>query len=326
MAFQIRKIQYVFIIYWVLLGYIIAALIFWFISLNKQNDQMTSFKLERLNPAAISYAADFQKIEGDKKRKIAQYIGEGATFLGLILAGAIFIFRSVRRQFKETKEQQNFMMAITHELKTPIAVTKLNLETLQKRQLDETQRQRLIHTSLAEANRLDNLCNNLLLSSQLESQVYKMIMEPLSATSLVQEVIAEFKQRYPDVEIEAGLEDDCIINADGFLLKMVLHNILDNSVKYGGKKNILIELTSYKNEYAIRLTDQGLGIADEEKIKVFQKFYRIGNEATRAAKGTGLGLYLCKRIVETHRGTIEVSDATGGGATFTIKLPAVKNI
>ena len=326
MPFQKKKIQFVFVIYWVLLAYIIAALVFWFISLNKQNMQMTTYKVERLNTNSINYNGELQKIEGDRKRKLAQYIGEGATFLGLILAGAIFIFRAVRRQLRETKEQQNFMMAITHELKTPIAVTKLNLETLQKRALNQQQQQRLIHTSLIEANRLDNLCNNLLLSSQLESKVYRMVLEQINGTSLLEEVLVEFHQRYPDLQIEKNLQPNCFIMADSFLLKMVMHNLLDNAVKYSGKQLINVVLLSQGNKILIRFQDAGQGIPDEEKLKVFDKFYRVGNAATKTAKGTGLGLYLCKRIVDTHKGTISVTDAKEGGSIFTITIPQAKNI
>jgi signal transduction histidine kinase len=310
----------------VLLGYIIAALVFWFISLNKQNAQMTTYKIERLSIISATYNADLQKIEADDKRKLAQYIGEGVTFLVFIMAGAIFIFRAVRRQLRETREQQNFMMAITHELKTPIAVAKLNLETLQKRALTDQQQQRLIHTSLLEANRMDDLCNNLLLSSQLESKVYRMVLEEINGTSLLEEILVEFKQRYPDLSIHQSLQPDSFIMADSFLLKMVLHNLLDNVVKYAGKKPLIVELEGQGNKYLLKIIDDGPGIPDAEKLKIFDKFYRVGNAATKTAKGTGLGLYLCKRIVETHKGTIDVTDAVGGGSVFTISLPQAVNI
>ncbi|WP_457848411.1 histidine kinase dimerization/phospho-acceptor domain-containing protein, partial [Staphylococcus aureus] len=90
-------------------------------------------------------------IEEAKKRKTAQYVGEGVTFLALIIIGAVFVFRATRRQLKLSQQQQNFMMAVTHELKTPIAITQLNLETLQKRKLEEDKQQKLISNTLQEA-------------------------------------------------------------------------------------------------------------------------------------------------------------------------------
>ena len=128
-----KRIELIYFIYWILLAYIIAALVFWFIALSKQNQQMTFYKLERLETSSASYPQQVSAIEKEKKLKTAQYIGEGSTFLILILAGAVFVFRSVRKQLRQSQEQQNFMIAVTHELKTPIAVTRLNLETLQKK-------------------------------------------------------------------------------------------------------------------------------------------------------------------------------------------------
>jgi signal transduction histidine kinase len=125
--------------YWFLLAYILAALTWWFIALNNQNHQMASYKLNELNTESTHFEEYAGKIKEAEKRKTAQYIGEGTIFFLLIMAGAVFIFGAVRNQLKQSQDQQHFMMAITHELKTPIAVAKLNLETLQKRKLDEEQ-------------------------------------------------------------------------------------------------------------------------------------------------------------------------------------------
>ena len=165
MSSKQKKIRSVFILYWFLLAYILAALIWWFIALNRQNKLMTIYEMEQLQQTDTNYQATFNKIKDLERRKYAQYLGEGVTFLLLIVAGAIFVFRAVRRELRISREQQNFMIAITHELKTPISVAKLNLETMQKRKLDETQQQRLIQTTLEETNRLNALCNNMLLSS-----------------------------------------------------------------------------------------------------------------------------------------------------------------
>jgi two-component system sensor histidine kinase CiaH len=129
-------------IYLLLLIYIVAALIWWFISLNKQNDMMRNFEITKLgfainrNATPSLYRAELNKIINDHKRNRTKYLGEGSIFLLLILVGADFLYRSVKKQFHMQQQQQNFMMAVTHELKTPISVAKLNLETLQKYSLD----------------------------------------------------------------------------------------------------------------------------------------------------------------------------------------------
>ena len=139
---QKTRLRFIFIVYWFLLAYIIAALVWWFIALNTQNHQMATYKIMQLKKDDPLYEYAVSVISDFERRKTDQYIGEGSIFLLLIIVGAVFLYRAVRRQFRSSQQQQNFIMAITHELKTPIAVTKLNLETLQKRKLEEAQQQR----------------------------------------------------------------------------------------------------------------------------------------------------------------------------------------
>ncbi|MEO6950145.1 MAG: two-component sensor histidine kinase, partial [Ginsengibacter sp.] len=117
-----RPLRFIYILYWALLTYILAALIFWFFALNKQNSELSFYRIDMLKPADTNYQNQINQIEKEKKRKTAQYAGEGITFFLLIIAGAIFVFRLINKQLMQSAEQQNFMMAITHELKTPIAV------------------------------------------------------------------------------------------------------------------------------------------------------------------------------------------------------------
>ncbi len=201
--FKIKRLQTIYILYWFLLSYILAALVFWFIALNSQNIQLSQYRLDMIDVDDASHEEKQNKIEISKDRKTAQYIGEGIAFLLLILTGAVFVFRAINRQFKLSQQQQNFMMAITHELKTPIAVTKLNLETLQKRTLNDEQRQKLISTTIQEANRLNALCNNMLLTSQIELGGYNIIKERIDFASLVNECVHDFIIRFPQRKIES---------------------------------------------------------------------------------------------------------------------------
>ncbi len=147
-SFQIKKLDTIYILYWFLLTYIVAALVWWFIALSQQNKIMTDYKLGELSKMETAYQQKVDKINEENRRKTAQYIGEGITFFLLIIVGAVVVFRAVRRQFVQSQQQQNFMMAITHELKTPIAITKLNLETLQKHPLQPEQQQQIFTNTL----------------------------------------------------------------------------------------------------------------------------------------------------------------------------------
>lgn len=315
-----KKIQLIYIIYWCLLAYTIAALVFWFISLYNQNDRMSSFKMDDLKKGTSDYNIKYAKIQDEKTRKNAQYIGEGVTFFLVILAGALFIFRSVRGQLKQSIQQQNFMIAITHELKTPIAVAQLNLETLQKRKLDETQQQRLIHNTLQETIRLNTLCNNMLLSTQIDAGGYRMINEELNLSEMVENCSQEFINRFPARPVIKNIQPGIFITGDALLLQMAVNNLIDNAIKYSPKSSPVTVTLEQNEEIKLFITDEGSGIRDEDKKKVFEKFYRVGNSATKTAKGTGLGLYLTFKVIKAHHGSITISDQLPNGTIFSVLL------
>ena len=316
-----KKIQLIFLIYWFLLAYIIAALVWWFIALSRQNEQMAVFKLQQLKKEDTGYQEKYVKIKAEKKRKTAQYIGEGSIFFLLIVAGAVFVYRVVNRELKLGTQQQNFMIAITHELKTPIAVSKLNLETLQLRKLDDVTQQRLINNTLQEINRLNNLCNNMLISSQIEAGGYRTANEEISISELIETCINDFRTRFPQREIQSQVEKDLFVNGDILLLQMAMNNLVDNAIKYSSKEStVFISALRNSANVEIHVKDEGAGIEQGEKGKVFEKFYRLGNEATKRAKGTGLGLYLTHKIITTHNGKISIKDNTTTGSVFIIEL------
>ena len=319
-SLKIKRLRTIYILYWILLAYIIAALVWWFIALSSQNQMMTDYKLSELNPSRQDDQKEISKIKDEKRRKTGQFIGEGVTFLLLIVVGAVVVFRAVRRQFKQSQQQQNFMMALTHELKTPIAVAKLNLETLQKHKLSEEQQQQLISNTLQEAGRLNTLCNNLLLSSKIEAGDYMLMTEKIDLAELVTESVNDFKMRFPKRNIHLSLSNDIYLTGDRLLLQIAVNNLLDNAIKYSGKEGkIGIDLKE-NDTIKLLIKDEGKGIPDDEKDKIFNKFYRIGNLHTKEAKGTGLGLYLTKKIVEQHNGNIIVADNNPHGSIFEVKL------
>lgn len=312
------KLVVVSLVYWVLLIYMVSALFWWFIALEKQNRDITNIRLNELKKDDPSFFTQSVTIEDAKKRKTAQYIGEGTTFLALILVGAVYVYRATRRQLRMSQQQQNFMMAITHELKTPIAVAQLNLETLQKRKLDEDKQQKLISNTLQEANRLNTLCNNILFASQLDAGAYHSDKEEINFADLVEGCVDDCKNRFPHRLIIENIAEGVYLNGEILLLQMLVNNLLDNALKYSPKESpVKIGLAEAGKRIELTVSDEGFGIADNEKKKIFDKFYRSGDENTRKAKGTGLGLYLCKKIVESHNGYISVTDNYPSGSNFT---------
>src|SRR6478609_1290794 len=321
-GFKPQRLVLVSWVYWVLLTYMLTALLWWFIALEKQNGIISNIRLSELKKDDPGYFAKALKIEEAQKRKTAQYVGEGTTFLALILLGAVFVYRATRRQLRMSQQQQNFMMAITHELKTPIAVAQLNLETLQKRKLDEDTQRKLIHNTLQEANRLNTLCNNILFASQLDAGAYHSNQEEINFTDLVEGCVDDCKTRFSHRTIVENISESIYLNGETLLLQMLVNNLLDNALKYSPKESaVTVSLTEENQTIKLTVSDQGFGIADTEKKKVFEKFYRSGDENTRQAKGTGLGLYLCKKIVESHNGYISVTDNYPTGSSFAASFP-----
>jgi two-component system sensor histidine kinase CiaH len=316
---QKKKYVLVSVVYWFLLSYMLAALLWWFIALEKQNRLIANIRLSEFKKDDISYILKVAQVESAAKRKTIQYIGEGLTFLGLIMFGAVFVFRATRRQIRLSHQQQNFMMAVTHELKTPIAVTQLNLETLQKRQLDDGTKQKLIVNTLQEANRLNTLCNNILFASQLDAGIYSKHLQEINFTDLIHGCIDDFRIRFPQRIFEEKINEHIYLHGEPLLLQLLANNLIDNALKYAPKEQpILVLLSEIENHINFSVIDQGQGVPDAEKKNIFEKFYRIGNENTRQAKGTGLGLYLCKKIAQSHKANISVTDNNPQGSNFTV--------
>jgi len=320
-----KRLRRTTILYWTLLIYIIAALVWWFITLEKQNDEMRDLRVTQLKASVDSistpdlYKAESGKINKDYKRNQAKYIGEGSIFLLLILVGAAFVYRSVRRQFYMQQQQQNFMMAVTHELKTPISVVKLNLETMQKYSFNEEKQKKLIGVMLNETSRLNFLTNNILVASELEGGGYISSKEELDLSDLLKDCIQDFRSRFPDRTFISEIQQGADVKGDALLLQMMINNLLENAVKYSHKDTPVLAILKKENGLLyLQVIDEGPGIADEEKKKIFSKFYRIGNEATRKTQGTGLGLYLCNKIARDHNADISVTNNNPRGSIFVI--------
>jgi two-component system sensor histidine kinase CiaH len=317
--FKTKRLSTITVIYWFLLLYIIVELVWWYISLQHQNNKMTDLLLNELRHDEPFYYKKVSGIIEAAKAKTAQYIGEGAIFLASIIFGAVYVYRIIRKRLRLSLQQQNFMMAVTHELKTPIAVARLNLETLQKRKLEEKQQQKLLNITLEEVDRLNSLCNNILLASQLDAGEYKMSKNEVNISELAKRVYADFSVRNSNRTVSGDFEDDLYITGEELLLEIMMSNLIENALKYSQRdSSVNISLTSKNGVIRFMVKDEGPGIAEEERMKIFEKFYRVGNETTRTSKGTGLGLYLCKHIAKDHNAEITARDNGEKGSVFTV--------
>jgi two-component system sensor histidine kinase CiaH len=316
---KVNKLKLVSLIYWVFLTYMIAAFIWWYVSLEKQNNEIAAIKFQSIQINDPSLKAKTHAIQDFQLRKTKQFIGEGLTILVLFLLGAIYVYRSLKKQLRYADQQQNFMMAVTHELKTPIAISHLNIETLLKRDLDTSQQLKLLEATLKETKRLDSLSTNILLTAQLDMGQYEANKQLVNVSELLRQNIKSFQERYPSRICNTMVEDAMEIQGEPLLIQLLINNLIDNANKYAPvTEPIYIHLQSHQNMIQLIVKDQGPGIAAMDRNKVFEKFYRVGAETTRTTKGSGLGLYLCKRIAEFHNATIQLTTNTPTGSIFTV--------
>ncbi|MCB0696273.1 MAG: HAMP domain-containing histidine kinase [Chitinophagaceae bacterium] len=310
--------------------YVVSAIIFWGISLENKSQTIYELEYENLNNRIDSiadreaYDISLLEIQNKRSSRTKQYIGEGSTFLLVIIIGAAVVYTSFRRSISLSRQQNNFMLSVTHELKSPIAAMKLNLQTMAKHKLDEEKRSLLINRCVNESNRLNDLCNNMLLASQIEGRQYKPAKEKFSYSDLVRDSIKDYAQSYPDRFIADDLGDFQLLG-DKTLVQMAVNNLLENAVKYTpADKKVTVTMTERNGNAVLAVADNGVGIPDSEKSKIFNKFYRVGNEETRKSKGTGLGLYLTSKIVKQHKGKITVQDNEPNGSIFEMSFPMMQ--
>ncbi|MGJ1204058.1 sensor histidine kinase [Sphingobacterium lactis] len=257
------------------------------------------------------------KFEPDRKGMI---VGEGLIFLLIFVWGALRLKKQVKQEHENNQQQQNFLLAITHELKSPLASVKLYIQTILKRELDREQQKVFLSNSLKDIERLDDLVENVLLTTKLENRSYQLPKEAFDMTELVEQIIDRLqKNACKSQVIKFELDEHIQLNADKFAITNVITNLIENAVKYSPPcATVFVKLKKQENNLLFSVADHGEGIPAEEKKLIFNKFYRVGSEATRKTKGTGLGLYIVKTVLQKHNATIKVKDNTPTGSIFEV--------
>lgn len=267
----------------------------------------------------------YQEIYGGEvlQRKLYMLIGEGVVFLIILGLGFFVIYRAIKKEMALSAQQKNFLMAITHELKTPIASIKLLLQTISSRKLEQTQIQDLSKKAIDDADRLNQLVENILIATKIDERLYLLNKEEISLNKLIEKLITNSAfQRTHSIKFTLRNSEEILLHADSSSMISIISNLLENAMKYSPEgSEIKIDLSEESNFVVLSVSDVGEGIPDEEKDNIFMKFYRVGNENTRKKKGTGLGLFIVKNLVLLHNGTIEVKNNFPEGTLFTLQLP-----
>ena len=257
--------------------------------------------------------------ENALRNKIFMIVGEGGVFLLLLFLGIWWIKKNVWQDLKRAQKEKNFLLAVTHELKTPIAAIRLNSQTLKNRKLTEEQSQDLCTDIITESNRLETLVNNILLATQFEQNSSIGNWSSVNFSILTENQIKRFQQLFPERTVNSNIQSNIPLEGEETMLVSLLFNLLENANKYSPvSEPISVTLKASEHIILLEISDLGMGIPIEERKSVFEKFHRVGNEETRSQKGTGLGLYIVKEICKAHKAEINISDNSPRGSRFQI--------
>jgi len=254
--------------------------------------------------------------------RIGMILGELSVFILIFSVGAYFLHKSINSERRLHQQQKNFLLSVTHELKSPLASIKLYLQTIQKRDLNREQQMNFIGKCLVDVERLNDMVENMLIASRIDNSSYTFPKEKFNLSELVQTIVSRLQINKCDCNqqiIATEVEDSIEITGDKFALSSMINNLIENAIKYSGPcEAVEVKLQRKEQSVHLMVADHGIGISDTEKPRIFEKFYRVGNEDTRNTKGTGLGLFIVKHVLDKHEATIKVRDNKPSGSIFEV--------
>lgn len=256
----------------------------------------------------------------------AIYLYAFVLLAGILLFGLILSIRTVGRELELARMKSDFVSTVSHEFKSPLTAIRQLAELLRAGRVPSEERRRQYHDVLLEqSERLSRLVNNVLDFARMEAGRDELSPQLVDLATLVEDTVSEARHRVAHegftirTELERPLPP---VHLDPDAVRQALGNLIDNGVKYSGESREL-EVRGFREngEVVLAVRDFGIGMEPDEAARVFERFYRGGDELTRAVKGTGLGLALVKHIAEAHGGRVDVTSAPGEGSTFSIHLP-----
>lgn len=304
-------------LFYALVGYVLFQFLWWEVLLARQSRQIAD---EEKKISALHFAdktaleENLKQIDQKKDRQLWMHVGEGTVFLILLSLGVLKIYNTRKKENELNQLQNNFLLSVTHELKSPLASVKLQLETLQKRQLDEDTKSKLLKKALDDNERLLRMIDNILTAARSEQKETAVNLQRINVSELTKQIVS---QSFPSERINLTIEKDIFITADELLFAVMLSNLIENALKYSPAYSpVDITVSAINNKAVIAISDEGNGISANEKERVFEKFYRSGNEETRTAKGTGLGLYIVRSLAELQQAEVAIDDNKPKGSVF----------
>jgi signal transduction histidine kinase len=260
------------------------------------------------------------------RRRVFIVVGEGVLFVVAMVTAVALLWAVLRREGERERQHQNFVSAVTHELKTPIAGIRLALETVLSGRVDDQGRERFLRNAVADADRLSDLVQKVLEATRYAGGAHRLEIALGDLSQLVEEEVMAGERRAAalGVRLAADVRPDIQAPFDPEALGIVLSNLLENAFKYatGSPPEVRVSLHLERGEAILEVSDSGIGIDPRELEAIFRPFYRSGDEVTRRAPGTGIGLFVAREIAAAHGGSLAASSpGRGQGATFRLVLP-----
>lgn len=255
----------------------------------------------------------------------------GIVFFNLLIFGLVLNTTFLIREIQRNEQHDAFINAVTHELKTPVASIRLYLETLKTRDVDEQQRQEFYNIMLADSDRLLKTVEQVLRASRTRHRRRHIAKSAINLGEMVRECLELARVQYGLNEThliytESPDASAARVSGDMDELRAAFANLLDNAVKYSGEEVRVVVSVSAADEkrVTVRVADQGIGIPQSQLRRIFKRFYRVPGRFMARVKGTGLGLFIVKSVVQKHGGRVYAESAgPGHGSTFTVQLPRV---
>ena len=258
----------------------------------------------------ISLKSKVAEESSDSGREVIMIMGEGLVFLLILLVGIWQIRRSIKSDIQLSQRQNNFLLSVTHELKTPLAANKLYIQTIAKRDLDKAKRDELLQRAAEETDRLERMIDNILSATRLDNEKLSVKKSTVDLTALLHRIAERFEPISSAAKFTVEAPKQALIQADMEIVETVLSNLIENALKYAGHDaeiELYIQALDHKTIFGVK--DNGPGVNQEDQANIFRKFYRAGQEETRTKKGTGLGLYIVSKLVHLHGCLLYTSDA-----------------
>lgn len=309
------------LISFIIIAYMIACLAWWTVLLLQKNDRIYYYQNAISTETKIDLP-DESIFQAKYRRQKYMIISEGIVFAMSLIIGMWIINKAAQDEFKVAELKNNFLVSVTHELKTPIASIKMILETLlNKPQLDQSKKNQIGNNALKETNRLESMVNKLLLSAKIEDQ-YQYNFEEVNLKLFISFLIDNYPLQKGKRSLSIKCPSDIKAEVDQEAFKSVIQNVIENAIKYSAEDDdILLKVTQEKQNIMIDCIDEGFGIKDSEKKEVLKKFYRIGNEEYRSTEGSGLGLFIVNEIIKSHHGHLTILDNKPKGTIIRIQIP-----